>query len=90
MRPSEIVINAIPLLSKLTGVGRYELEICKRISQMEPNANFNYFYGYFTKKLYMTDMPPSGRVAKLIKKILSRYHYVKKNTRESLLFLSRF
>jgi glycosyltransferase involved in cell wall biosynthesis len=90
LRPNEIVINAIPLLSKLTGVGRYELEICKRISRMDPNTNFNYFYGYFTKKLYMTDMPPSGRFAKQIKNVLSRYHYVKKTTRESLLFLSRF
>jgi glycosyltransferase involved in cell wall biosynthesis len=90
LKHSKIVINAIPLLSKLTGIGRYALEICKRISLLELNADFSYFYGYYNKNLYMTDIPPSGKFTKKIKNILGRHYYIKKTTREFLLFLSRF
>ena len=87
---SKIVINAIPLLSKLTGIGRYALEICKRISVLDHDADLSYFYGYYNKKLYMTDIPPSGQFTKKIKNFLGKYYYIKKTTRECLLFLSRF
>jgi glycosyltransferase involved in cell wall biosynthesis len=38
----------------------------------------------------MTDIPPSGIFTKKIKNYLGRYYYLKKTTREFLLFLSRF
>ena len=36
------------------------------------------------------DIPPSGKIIKRIKGYLSRFYLVKKTTRESLLFISRF
>ena len=90
MKPDNIVINTLSLLSKLTGIGKYTFEICKRITQMGMHADINYFYGYYSKKLYMMDTPPSGKIVKKIKGYLSRFYLVKKTTRESLLFISRF
>lgn len=90
MKPDKIVINTISLLSKLTGIGRYTFEVCKRITRLSLNADFNYFYGYYSKKLYMMDIPPSGKIAKTIKNFLTKYYHIKKTTRESLLFVSRF
>jgi len=90
MQPDNIVINTLSLLSKLTGIGKYTFEICKRITQMGIHADINYFYGYYSKKLYMMDIPPSGKIIKKIKSYLSRFYLIKKTTRESLLFLSRF
>jgi glycosyltransferase involved in cell wall biosynthesis len=90
MNPDKIVINTISLLSKLTGIGRYTFEVCKRITQLGFNVDFNYFYGYYSKKLYMMDIPPSGKLAKTIKNYLAKYYRIKKTTRESLLFVSRF
>src|SRR3990172_8641725 len=90
MNSDKIVINTISLLSKLTGMGRYTFEVCKRITQLGLHADFSYFYGYYSKKLYMMDIPPSGKIAKAIKDYLSRLYVIKKMTRESLLFVSRF
>src|SRR3990172_238351 len=90
MNSDKIVINTISLLSKLTGIGRYTFEVCKRITQLGLHADFSYFYGYYSKKLYMMDIPPSGKIAKAIKNYLAKYYHIKKTTRESLLFVSRF
>lgn len=90
MQPDSIVINTVSLLSKLTGIGKYTFEICKRVTQLGVHADINYFYGYFSKKLYMMDIPPSGKIVKIIKGYLSRLYPIKKTTRESLLFFSRF
>jgi glycosyltransferase involved in cell wall biosynthesis len=90
VKPDNIVINTLSLLSKLTGIGKYTFEICKRITQMGLQTDINYFYGYYSKKLYMMDIPPSGKIIKKIKRYLSRFYLIKKTTRESLLFVSRF
>jgi glycosyltransferase involved in cell wall biosynthesis len=90
VKPDNIVINTLSLLSKLTGIGKYTFEICKRITQMGLHADINYFYGYYSKKLYMMDIPPSGKIIKKIKSYLGRFYLIKKTTRESLLFISRF
>src|SRR6266498_3919185 len=88
--PDNIVINTLSLLSKLTGIGKYTFEICKRIAKVGLHAEVDYFYGYYSKKLYMMNTPPSGKLIKKIKGHLSRFYLVKKITRESLLFVSRF
>jgi glycosyltransferase involved in cell wall biosynthesis len=90
VKPDHIVINSLSLLSKLTGIGKYTFEICKRITQAGLNADIDYFYGYYSKKLYMMNIPPSGKIVKKVKEYLSRFYLVKKMTRESLLFVSRF
>jgi glycosyltransferase involved in cell wall biosynthesis len=90
MKPDKIVINTLSLLSKLTGIGKYTFELCKRITKLGLNADIEYFYGYYSKKLYMMNIPPSGKIVKQIKVYLSRFYLIKKMTRESLLFVSRF
>lgn len=46
----KLLINTIPLLSPLTGVGRYVFEIC---SQMSQNNDFEktFYYGFYSKKI---------------------------------------
>lgn len=46
-----IVINAIPLLSPLTGVGSYIYNIAKRLKSLDNSYEYIYFYGYFSKGL---------------------------------------
>ncbi len=53
-----IVVNTIPLLSPLTGIGRYTYEISKRLD----NATF--YYGYFSKKLILKE----SKLKKIIEK----------------------
>lgn len=45
-----LLINCIPLLSPLTGVGRYVYEICSQLVQND-NSKKTYYYGYYSKKL---------------------------------------
>jgi glycosyltransferase involved in cell wall biosynthesis len=90
MNTKNVVINTLSLLSKLTGIGKYTFEICKRINQLGINVDINYFYGYYSKKLYMMNIPPSGKIVKKAKDYLSRLYLIKKITRESLLLLSKY
>ncbi len=89
MNPDKIIINTTTLLSKLTGIGKYTFEVCKEMMRLNPDVDFNFFYGYFSKKLYLTDVPPSTKIAKTIKYYLGKYYGIKKASREMLLFFSR-
>ncbi|WP_303851560.1 glycosyltransferase family 1 protein [Seleniivibrio woodruffii] len=42
----KIAVNSIPLLSPLSGVGRYTYEICKRLDRESLGADITFFYGY--------------------------------------------
>lgn len=46
-----VVINTIPLLSPLTGVGSYTYNIAKRLKSLDNSYRYTYFYGYFSKDL---------------------------------------
>lgn len=46
-----VAVNAIPLLSPLSGVGRYTYEICRRLNGRNPEIDFTYFYGYRSKRV---------------------------------------
>lgn len=46
-----IVINTIPLLSPLTGVGNYAYCIAQFLRAIDPINEYSYFYGYYSKKL---------------------------------------
>ena len=51
-----ILINTIPLLAPLTGIGRYIWEICSRIDKNYVECSdfeFKYYYGFLTKKLIL-------------------------------------
>jgi len=46
-----IVVNSVPLLSPLSGVGRYTYEICKRLNRDLLGAEITFFYGYKSGKV---------------------------------------
>jgi hypothetical protein len=47
----KIVIDAIPLLSPLTGVGNYTFHLIHEFQRLEPEFDYTFYYGYFTKRL---------------------------------------
>jgi glycosyltransferase involved in cell wall biosynthesis len=47
----EIVINTIPLLSPLTGVGHYIYNLLIEFQRLRPDIKYTFYYGYFGKKL---------------------------------------
>ena len=49
-----VVLNTLPLLSPLTGVGNYILQLARRLPLLAPTNEYTYFYGYFSRRL------PSG------------------------------
>ena len=47
----KIVINTIPLLSPLTGVGHYIYNLLIEFQRLRPDIQYTFYYGYFGKKL---------------------------------------
>ena len=47
----KIIINTIPLLSPLTGVGSYTYNIAKRLRILSNSHRYRYFYGFFSGDL---------------------------------------
>ena len=83
----KIFIDAVSLLSSLTGIGRYTYEISKKLHELSSSSYELYFnYGYRSKELYGYFDKPSQKYQKtkmfqnfrkkftVIKK-LSRYYY---------------
>lgn len=66
-----IVINTIPLLSPLTGIGRYTYEIAKNLKDVDRINEYTYYYGYYSRNLFYTksEKGPSFKIKGLIKKI---------------------
>ncbi len=70
----EIVINTIPLLSPLTGVGHYTYQIAKHLRTIDSSNDYTYFYGYYSKKLF-TYKENRGKFYR-IKEIVKKNHTV--------------
>ena len=47
----KIVINTIPLLSPLTGVGQYIYQIAKTLREIDQTHEYTYFKGYYSQHL---------------------------------------
>lgn len=47
----KIVINTIPLLSPLTGVGHYLYNLAIEFQRLRSDVQYTFYYGYFSKKL---------------------------------------
>ena len=47
-----IVVNTIPLLSPLTGVGVYTYQLCRYFPRLDNTFDYTFFYGFFTKELF--------------------------------------
>ncbi len=46
-----ILINTIPLLSPLTGIGKYTFYLSKELRNIDKKNSYFYYYGYFSKQL---------------------------------------
>lgn len=60
-----VVVNTIPLLSPLTGVGKYTWQICRSMAETERDNEYFYYYGYYSRQLYCANQ--SGRSIASIK-----------------------
>lgn len=47
----KIAIDAIPLFSPLTGIGKYTWQIARALRAIDQENDYSYFYGYFSEKL---------------------------------------
>lgn len=47
----KILIDAIPLFSPLTGIGKYTWQIARNLGAINPENDYSYYYGYFSTKL---------------------------------------
>jgi len=85
----KLVINAIPLLSPLTGIGRYTYEISKRIFNDIDEVECEFYYGFYSNKLLE---PNSGVQAKYvrIKDVIKKIPIINKLARRVRGFLSSF
>ena len=54
-RRAKIAIDAIPLLSPLTGIGHYTSKLIHHFRLLSPDYEYVYYYGYFTKRVLCGD-----------------------------------
>lgn len=47
----DILINTIPLLAPLTGVGNYTYQISRKLRELDAQDNYWYFYGWYSRNL---------------------------------------
>jgi len=81
MKKPNILVDAISLLSSLTGIGRYTYEVSKYLNK---NKTFDvyFFYGYNSSKLIK---PSSSDGIKSIKSIMTKNPFIKKIARKALI-----
>lgn len=48
----DIVINTIPLLGPMTGVGTYVDQISHSLRQVDGNNRYTYYYGFYTNRIH--------------------------------------
>jgi len=78
-----IVVEALPLLSPLTGIGRYTYEISKYLLK-EKSFDTSFYYGYYSKELLEPAKPCN---LKSFKAIVTKNQFIKKVIR-AILFQS--
>ena len=87
MKKKTIVIDAIPLISKVTGIGKYTYEVSKRILQSNNDLDVTFYYGYFSKDLYAPHAPASGKLVKNLMSVFGRNVLFKNLARATKLYL---
>lgn len=85
MKPS-ILIDALSLLSSMTGLGRYTYEISKELKRAD-DFKYSYFYGYYSDKLIEISDAPN---VKSLKSFIVKNSFLKKTVRRLLFFISSF
>jgi glycosyltransferase involved in cell wall biosynthesis len=89
LRHHSVIINAIPLLSKFTGIAKYTFEISKRILLLDQRIDATFYYGYFKKKLIfpnVADIPHEESATRKIKRLITSNYVFKKVARQGMLF----
>lgn len=89
----KILIDAISLLSPLTGIGRYTYEISKCLQEISHNKYEVFFnYGFYSKKLYGESKEATVVEEKLksLKSFISKYHFLKKTARYFYTLFAKF
>ena len=77
----KLIINAIPLLGEMSGIGRYIHNIVKEFEK-EKNLEITYYYGYFSKKLLVKNYMANKTAKKvlkftLIKKVIKKILFLR-------------
>ena len=78
----KIVTNSIPLLSSLSGIGRYAFEISNKLGAIS-DRNFIYYYGHYSKKLLT--QPTQSVLTSKVKSLLVKNSVVKKIARKIIM-----
>ena len=86
----KIVIDAIPLLSPLTGVGNYTLNLIREFQRLRPDIDYTFYYGYSSKrvKYYPRDNKIFYYTKELAKKIPLLSSHVR-SLKNALVFFQR-
>ena len=66
-----IVIDAIPLLGPLTGVGNCIYHLVTEFQRLRPDFDYTYFYGFFSRKLRFSK-ERSGSFPQAVKEAVKR------------------
>ncbi|MDP2893255.1 MAG: glycosyltransferase family 1 protein, partial [Sulfurimonas sp.] len=88
-----ILIDALPLLSPLTGVGRYTYEISKRLQELyDGKYEILFNYGFCSKELYRPSNSQTGieQKAKKIQSFIKKIPLLKKFIRKFYSFIAKF
>jgi len=64
-----VLINTIPLLTPLTGVGNYTYSLIKEFKKLKPEFEYFYYYGYITSKFYVYNPSNAFNWSGYLKKI---------------------
>ncbi|MCK5237093.1 MAG: glycosyltransferase family 4 protein [Deltaproteobacteria bacterium] len=72
-----ILINTIPLLSPLSGVGRYTSTVSQYLSRLDTENQYTYFYGFYSDKLVVEDSDSVGGEANSFNRNMKRVGAVK-------------
>ena len=89
----KILIDAVSLLSPLTGIGRYTYEISSYLSKISADKYELFFnYGFHSKKLYgLSDkQTTTEQKAKKLQSFIKRFSLLKKLSRSFYLFITKF
>ena len=66
-----IVINTIPLLGPLTGIGNCVYHLVTEFQRLRPDLNCTYFYGYYSRKLRFS-AKKNGNFPQFVKELIKK------------------
>lgn len=82
---TSLLVNTICLTAPLSGIGRYTLEICKRLDK-DRELDLTYFYGYFSKELAGHDGCNFVNTMKGAREQLKAFPALRKAARKAMIF----